>query len=179
MKYAKKTKLALWTTVPAARKRLEAAAASRRQAKATLLAARRGKAAAKALKRLRSRLIATFEAAKPPKLTPLFPKNWQHGDGYAKPRKRIRPVSDRKAAERALYVAKRDEFLARNHVCQGCFKPGHHELHHVRGRLGPLLTDDRFWVALCPACHRWVHENINEARQRHLIAAPGDWNNPN
>lgn len=146
----KPKKLALWTQLPSARKRLEAAAASRLSAKAKLLADRRGKAAAKATERRLERS----------KLT----------------RKRIRPVSKRKAAERKLYVANRDAYLATCKICWGCFKPRLLELHHVRGRLGPLLLDERYWMALCPACHRWVHENIEAARKRNLIAAAGDWN---
>lgn len=146
----KPKKLALWTQLPSARKRLEAASASRLSSKANLLADRRGKAAAKATERRLERSKMT--------------------------RKRIRPVSKRKAAERKLYVANRDAYLATHKVCWGCFKPSRLELHHVRGRLGPLLLDERHWMALCPACHRWVHENIEAARKRNLIAAAGDWN---
>ena len=177
MKYEKKTKPALWTQTGAAKKRLEAAAASRSVAKATLLAARRGKAAAKALKRLKSRLIATFEAAKPPKLTPLFPKNWQHGEGYAKPkpRKRVAPRSERMAGRMAIYRRLKGEFMAVHRHCAGCGGAAT-EVHHVRGRVGPLLLDTTYWLAMCAGCHRWVHENINEARERNLIAQPGDWN---
>lgn len=169
----KPKKLALWTQLPTAKKRLEAAAASRLSAKAKLLADRRGKVADKAEKRRLERL--TYKAVWPKHS---FPSNWQHGEGYAKPkpRKRIRPVSKRKAAERKLYVANRDAYLSTHKVCWGCFKPSRLELHHVRGRLGPLLLDERYWMALCPECHRWVHENIEAARKRNLIAAAGDWN---
>jgi hypothetical protein len=151
MKYEKKTKPALWTTLPAARKRLEAAAASRSSAKATLLAARRGKVAAKATKRRLER--------------------------SRQPRKRIAPRSAAMVGKMAVYGRLKGEFLAVHRHCAGCYGVGT-EVHHTRGRAGTLLLDTRYWLAMCPACHRWVHENINEARQRNLIAAPGDWNNP-
>lgn len=147
----KPKKLALWTQLPSARNRLEAAAASRLSSKAKLLADRRGKAAAKATERRLERSRLT--------------------------RKRIRPVSKRKAAERKLYAAERDAWLAKWKDCWRCLEPKPLlELHHYRGRLGPLLRDQLYWMALCPACHRWVHENIEAARKRNLIAAAGEWN---
>jgi len=47
--------------------------------------------------------------------------------------------------------------------------------HHVRGRVGTLLLDKRFWAPLCRTCHQWVHCNIALAREARLIALPGDW----
>ena len=149
MKHQKKTKPALWTTVPAARKRLEAAAASRRSAKATLLAARRGKVAAKATKRRLAR--------------------------SRQPRKRVAPRSDRMAGRMAVSRRLKGEFMAVHRHCAGCGGAAT-EVHHVRGRVGPLLLDTTHWLAMCAGCHRWAHENINEARERNLIAQPGDWN---
>ena len=147
------TKKALWTTVPAARKRLEAAAESRKQAKALFLAARRSKVADKATKHrlARSRL----------------------------PRKRIAPRSAAMVGKMAVYGRLKGEFLTHFRYCARCGNPSWNmEIHHQRGRAGTLLLDTRYWLATCSACHSWIHENINEARERNLIAAPGDWNNP-
>lgn len=52
------------------------------------------------------------------------------------------------------------------------------ENHHSRGRLGSLLMDKRFWIALSKAGHRWIHANIAEARRHGWICEKGDWNKP-
>lgn len=148
----KPKKLALWTQLPSARKRLEAAAASRLSAKAKLSADRRGKAAAKATERRLERS----------KLT----------------RKRIAPRSAAMVGKMAVYKRLKGEFLAVHRHCAACCGLAA-EVHHTRGRAGTLLLDTRYWMALCPACHRWVHENIEAARKRNLIAAAGDWNKIN
>jgi hypothetical protein len=76
------------------------------------------------------------------------------------------------------YRAAKGRYLASYPSCQcGCGRNAE-EIHHVRGRTGSLLLDTRYWLALAPECHRFVHEHINLSRERGLIAAPGDWNNP-
>ena len=50
------------------------------------------------------------------------------------------------------------------------------EVHHKRGRLGPLLVDKRYWLAVSAQGHRWIHEHPEEARRRGWLAKPGQWN---
>jgi len=50
------------------------------------------------------------------------------------------------------------------------------QVHHSRGRLGDLLLDERFWVAVSAKGHEWIHENISHARKVGLICEPGQWN---
>lgn len=38
-------------------------------------------------------------------------------------------------------------------------------VHHVAGRTGPKLKDEKDWMACCAACNGWVEENDAEARQ--------------
>ena len=52
------------------------------------------------------------------------------------------------------------------------------EVHHMRGRLGPLLNDKRFWLAVSKAGHRWIHQHPHAARQRGWLCQPGEWNKP-
>ena len=52
------------------------------------------------------------------------------------------------------------------------------EVHHMRGRLGSLLRDQRFWIALSKQGHRWVHEHHAEARRLGFLCQPGEWNVP-
>lgn len=49
------------------------------------------------------------------------------------------------------------------------------DIHHVRGRIGKLLMDQRYWLAVSRKGHRWIHDNIEEARKRGWIAQRGDW----
>lgn len=56
------------------------------------------------------------------------------------------------------------------------------EVHHQRGRgrggRGSLLTDKRFWIAMSKQGHRWVHANIEKARQYGWMPSNGEWNVP-
>ena len=52
------------------------------------------------------------------------------------------------------------------------------EVHHRYGRAGSLLLDERFWTALSAAGHRWVHQNMDEARKYGWIAPKNAWNRP-
>jgi len=52
------------------------------------------------------------------------------------------------------------------------------EVHHRNGRLGSLLLDERFWVAISSQAHDWVHRRILDARKRGWIAPEGQWNKP-
>jgi hypothetical protein len=50
------------------------------------------------------------------------------------------------------------------------------EIHHMRGRLGPLLLDQRFWLATSKKGHKWIHANPDAAREQGWLCAVGDWN---
>ncbi len=52
------------------------------------------------------------------------------------------------------------------------------EVHHMRGRAGSLLTDERHWMAVSKQGHRWVHEHPAEARERGWFCPVGLWNVP-
>lgn len=144
--YVKKSKPALWTTLPSARKRLEAAAATRHAAKAAVLAAKRGKALARQLERRKSR--------------PSSPK-------------RIAPVSKKRAAERKTYLSLRDEFLMLNCRCERCGKAAT-EVHHKQGR-GKHYLEVATWAALCSKCHDHIHNNVAEAKAAGWLIGGGDW----
>lgn len=60
----------------------------------------------------------------------------------------------------------------------GCFNPADKSPHHSRGRAGSLLCDTRFWIALCPKCHAWVHNHPENARRAGLLCERGLWNIP-
>lgn len=51
-------------------------------------------------------------------------------------------------------------------------------MHHVRGRLGVLLADERYLMAVSFEGHCWIHDHPDEARKRGWLAQPGEWNKP-
>lgn len=89
-------------------------------------------------------------------------------DKYKK-QKAISPVSDKKAKELAKYCKLRDKYLADHPICEfpGC---GSREvtLHHMKGRIGSLLHDKRYFKALCWSHHQWVELNPDEAKRMGL-----------
>lgn len=85
------------------------------------------------------------------------------------PAYRIKSVSDKKLVELKQYRLLRDEYLATHKICEHpeCSNPSE-DLHHAKGRVGILLTDTRYFKALCRKCHRWVEENPTDAKSMGL-----------
>ena len=50
------------------------------------------------------------------------------------------------------------------------------DCHHSRGKLGPLLLDERYWIPLCRPHHDWVRDNPDAARDMGLLCEKGLWN---
>jgi hypothetical protein len=77
----------------------------------------------------------------------------------------------------AAYRRERELFLLEHPLCAmpGCLSPSR-EIHHKRGRIGPLLLIKEFWAGLCAAHHRWIGEHPREARELCLLANLGEWN---
>lgn len=79
----------------------------------------------------------------------------------------LKPVSDKRRRDLDAYRAARDEVRDRadgrcemgTPVCTGQGV----EAHHVRGRVGPLLTDTEWLAWTCAQCHRYAHEHPAEA----------------
>jgi hypothetical protein len=93
------------------------------------------------------------------------PKEYNISKTKQSPAKRIKSVSDKKLVELREYRIVRDKYLADHKVCQhpDC-KNLSEDLHHAKGRVGNLLTDVRYFKALCRRCHRWVEENPEQAK---------------
>ena len=91
------------------------------------------------------------------------------------------------------YNELKKEFLRRHPKCQARITKdcgGATVVHHARGR-GIVMDNEGnprdleiiqdFWVPLCFNCHRWVHDNIADARMRSwrgipLMPPKGEWN---
>lgn len=73
----------------------------------------------------------------------------------------MRAVSKKLAVARRQYAKQWAAFFAEPRGCEfplGCDRLAT-QVHHRRGRIGALLTDERYWSALCGPCHRWVTEH--------------------
>jgi hypothetical protein len=77
----------------------------------------------------------------------------------------MRTVSRKRARQLRAYTKLRIDFLLAHPFCQfpgGCGNPTT-EIHHRRGRCGPLYLDVATWSGLCSPHHRWVTEHPKAA----------------
>lgn len=97
----------------------------------------------------------------------------------------IRRVSAKRGKQLREYSKLRKEYLEAHPICEIWLAenqtkllhtedaegllgeaPRSEEIHHRRGRFGSRLNDTEFWLALCPACHRLIHQNPKWAYER-------------
>jgi hypothetical protein len=66
----------------------------------------------------------------------------------------IKPVSDKRLGELALYRENRDPYLKENVVCEvrECNNPSTH-VHHKNGRIGKMVYNIEYFMAVCDDCH--------------------------
>lgn len=113
------------------------------------------------------------------KRTPLIRKKpMKRGTLFSnKKRTGLRKVSTRRAKEMKEYRERKKSFmkLPGNQFCPvhlaGIFTGDSNQVktrdvHHMAGREGKLLNDERYWLAVSRAGHNWIHANPNEARRR-------------
>ena len=83
-----------------------------------------------------------------------------------KKNKSIKKVSDKRKIEMLKYKVLRIEFLGKpeNQKCPITGKPTT-DIHHMKGRLGRLYLDTRYWVALSREGHKFVEENPEWAKK--------------
>jgi hypothetical protein len=74
--------------------------------------------------------------------------------------KPMKKVSDKRALENIIYKSERIKFLQlpENRICPITNQPTT-DVHHMKGRIGSLLLDKRFWKALSREGHKFVEEN--------------------
>lgn len=82
--------------------------------------------------------------------------------------KPIKAVADKRNKQNKEYSSIRKVHLEEKPFCElklpGCggFAT---EVHHMKGRIGNLLTNRRYFKSTCRSCHQWVTENSMEAIQ--------------
>jgi len=81
----------------------------------------------------------------------------------------IKKMSAKRAKQNTLYLQKRNAFLKANPFCQakiiGCQRIAD-QIHHMRGRDGDLLSDERYFLAVCQTCHRDITDDSKMAIER-------------
>lgn len=72
-------------------------------------------------------------------------------------RVRIKRVSKKRASQEVEYRVVRLEYLNKHPICQvhNCGNKSE-QVHHKKGRIGKLLTDKRYFLAVCDACHKYI-----------------------
>lgn len=74
--------------------------------------------------------------------------------------KRINKDSLKRKQEKAIYLKKRIDFLNKpeNKICPVTNQPTT-EVHHKKGRIGTLLNDERYWLAVSRKGHQRIENN--------------------
>ena len=93
-------------------------------------------------------------------------------------RKRPRSKSPKRRRLEDIYSEWRAKFLEENPRCARFPQHKATDIHHTRGRAGPLIIDVRFWKAVSRGGHRWIEENGEAARALGLLCQRGQWNTP-
>ncbi len=87
----------------------------------------------------------------------------------------IRKMSKVKAVEHRKYLKLKTEILNGRDgdygtLCEmeDCLRTAE-DVHHMRGRVGKMLTDRRYLMAICRTCHTWIHDHAKAARALGLL----------
>lgn len=82
------------------------------------------------------------------------------------PTKEINKVSEKRTKEEKIYYAKKLVYMTNNSLCEcGCGKSAE-DLHHKNGRVGKMLYNEFYFMAVTRKCHDWIHLNPKEAREK-------------
>lgn len=79
---------------------------------------------------------------------------------------KIRKLSKKRAKQNREYEKVREEYLYVHPFCEVCGWGENLQIHHKKGRTGELLTDKKYFLAVCHTCHQkielfpeWAKEN--------------------
>jgi hypothetical protein len=95
-----------------------------------------------------------------------------------KTRGKMKSASKERARQLAAYRKRLPDWFRDNPHCKACESLRWHrggtskwlikrttECHHIRGRNGWLLLDEKYWLPVCRSCHEWITLHGKEARQ--------------
>ena len=83
----------------------------------------------------------------------------------AKP-KRIPKKSKKLVDAEKIYNKERKEYLQAYPYCERGCGLGSSCIHHKKGRIGALLTDPEYFMAVCIDCHKWIEEHPLESKAK-------------
>ena len=83
-----------------------------------------------------------------------------------KPSKLVNKVSDPLKEAQREYKKLAKTFITLHPKCavKGCQRPSEC-IHHMKGRIGDLLTDTRYFLAVCLPCHQKIETHVSWARE--------------
>lgn len=90
----------------------------------------------------------------------------------AKPKKPVKKVSEKRKEIDKEYLKIRKDYLTKNLRCMArvkCNGAVSEDLHHRKGRIGKLLIDERFFMAVCRKCHDHIHSHHSESVKQGFI----------
>lgn len=81
--------------------------------------------------------------------------------------KAIKKMSAKRYVQNEIYKVVRAEYLEEYTVCEvkECMYPSN-QIHHKMGRIGELLTDKRYFLAVCQYCHGWIERKPIKAKKQ-------------
>jgi hypothetical protein len=77
---------------------------------------------------------------------------------------KIKPRSKKMDKNMVIYNKLRKQFLKDNPICPVTGEPAT-DIHHKRGRLGKLLLDQKFWLAVSRKGHKAIEANPEWAKK--------------
>lgn len=96
--------------------------------------------------------------------------------------KRMRRESPKRREQNQRYNARIKVWKVEHPWCKACFPIavflGIHwanvrktkDCHHMAGKEGELLLDEKWWLPVCRKCHDWIGDHSNSARDLGLLA---------
>lgn len=76
----------------------------------------------------------------------------------------IKRVSKKRSSELAMYKRAKLEYLGDGKNCEVCNHWFATDIHHKKGRVGSLLWDKVYFLAVCAICHTEIHHSPEWAR---------------
>lgn len=77
---------------------------------------------------------------------------------------RIAPRSKKRIAQEKIYNQLRKAFLNKNNICPITGEKTT-DIHHMKGRIGDLLTDTKYWLAVSREAHIMIEQNPEWAKE--------------
>ena len=91
-------------------------------------------------------------------------------EGDNRKRSKIKNRSTKRGKEEAEYLRENRAYLQTHReakiMCPVYPDKEVTEVHHKKGRIGKLLLDKKFWLAVSREGHRYIHNNIDESMNK-------------